>query len=263
MDILRRAASLITPEAWAELDEQAKKVLTANLSARKFVDVEGPKGWSYSAHATGRLDVAQKQPKDGVQFGVNRVLPLVESRFTFDMDIWELDNISRGAKDPDLSALEKAAKEIALFEEKAVYNGLPAAGIEGLSAAAGKRSIKIGGDDGQSLVNALSAALFNFSQDAVEGPYALVASPKVWKTIYTSVPGYPISKHVGNLVDKVILSAQEDSYLVSLRGGDFELVLGQDLSLGFEERNGGKVRLFFAESFTFRVITPEAVIALK
>ncbi|PKL02833.1 MAG: bacteriocin, partial [Synergistetes bacterium HGW-Synergistetes-2] len=32
--------------------------------------------------------------------------------------------------------------------------------------------------------------------------------------------------------------------------------------LGFEERNGGKVRLFFAESFTFRVINPEAIVAL-
>jgi uncharacterized linocin/CFP29 family protein len=29
MDILRRSASLITPEAWQELDGQAKKVLTA------------------------------------------------------------------------------------------------------------------------------------------------------------------------------------------------------------------------------------------
>lgn len=265
MDILRRSASLITPEAWEELDGQAKKVLSANLSARRFADVIGPKGWTYSAHPTGRLDLSTGQSPGGVQFGVNRVMPLVESRYTFDMDIWELDNISRGAKDPDLSSLEKAAKEIALFEENAVYKGLSAAGIQGLASIASERSVTTEGDSGQSLslVNAISAGIFTFQQDAVEGPYALVASPKVWKTVYSSVPGYPISKHVGNLVEKIILSTQDESYLVSLRGGDFELVLGQDLSLGFEERDGGKVRLFFAESFTFRVITPEAVIALK
>ena len=118
MDILRRSASLLTPEAWEELDDQAKKVLVANLSARKFVDIEGPKGWTYSAHSTGRLDIDTPSKGQNVQFGVNKVLPLVESRATFELDIWELDNISRGAKDPDLSALEKAAKEIALFEEK-------------------------------------------------------------------------------------------------------------------------------------------------
>lgn len=263
MDILRRAASLITPEAWAELDDRAKKVLAANLSARKFVDVEGPKGWSYSAHPTGRLDVAQKQPKDGVQYGMNRVLPLVETRHTFEMDIWELDNISRGAKDPDLSGFEKAAKEIALFEEKAVYKGLAEAGIEGLAAAAKGRSVKLGGDDAEKIVNAVSTAIFKLIGDAVEGPYALVASPKLWKAIYGTASCYPISKHLGSLVDKIILSSQDDSYVVSLRGGDFELVLGQDLSLGFDERNGDKVRLFFTESFTFRVITPEAVVALS
>ncbi len=238
MDILRRSASLLTPEAWEELDDQAKKVLVANLSARRFVDIEGPKGWVYSAHPTGRLGIDTASRGQSVQYGVNKVLPLVETRATFELDIWELDNISRGAKDPDLSALEKAAKDIALFEEKAIYKGLASAGIDGL------------------------AAVFALRENAVEGPYAFVASPKLWKAIYSATPGYPTSKHVANLVGKVILSTQDESYVVSLRGSDFELVLGQDLSLGFEERNGGKVRLFFAESFTFRVINPEAVVAL-
>ncbi len=262
MDILRRSASLLTPEAWEELDGQAKKVLVANLSARKFVDVEGPKGWTYSAHPTGRLGIDSANSGKSVQFGVNKVLPLVETRATFELDIWELDNISRGAKDPDLSALEKAAKEIALFEEQAIYKGLAAAGIDGLGAAAEGRSVKLAGGEPQDITDAISAAIFKLHEDAVEGSYALVASPALWKAIYGAASCYPVSKHVGNLVDKVILSTQDESYVVSLRGGDFELVLGQDLSLGFEERNGGKVRLFFAESFTFRVINPEAVVAL-
>jgi len=262
MDILRRSASLLTPEAWEELDEQAKKVLVANLSARKFVDVEGPKGWTYSAHPTGRLEIDASNSGKSVQFGVNKVLPLVETRATFELDIWELDNITRGAKDPDLYALEKAAKEIALFEEQAIYKGLATAGIEGLATAAKGSSVSLESEEPHGIVNGLSAAVFALREKAVEGPYAFVASPKLWKAIYSATPGYPTSKHVANLVDKVILSTQDESYVVSLRGGDFELVLGQDLSLGFEERNGGKVRLFFAESFTFRVITPEAIVAL-
>lgn len=262
MDILRRSASLLTPEAWEELDDQAKKVLVANLSARRFVDIEGPKGWVYSAHPTGRLGIDTASRGQSVQYGVNKVLPLVETRATFELDIWELDNISRGAKDPDLSALEKAAKDIALFEEKAIYKGLASAGIDGLATAAAENTVKLESEDPDGIVNALSAAVFALRENAVEGPYAFVASPKLWKAIYSATPGYPTSKHVANLVGKVILSTQDESYVVSLRGGDFELVLGQDLSLGFEERNGGKVRLFFAESFTFRVVNPEAVVAL-
>ncbi len=261
MDILRRSASLITSEAWDELDEQARKVLSANLSARKFVDVEGPKGWTYSSHPTGRLDIDSCCPSKAVQFGVNRVLPLVESRAVFELDIWELDNISRGAKDPDLSALDLAAREIALFEEKAVYSGLSAAGIEGLSSARGSTSA-LQSEDPRGVVNAISEAVFTLREKAVEGPYAFVASPALWRIIYGGAPGYPTSKHVTNLVDQVILSTQDDSYVVSTRGGDLELVLGQDFSLGFEERSGDRVRLFLAESFTFRVITPEAVVQI-
>lgn len=262
MDILRRDGSLITSEAWAELDEQAKKVLKANLSARQFVDVEGPKGWTYSAHPTGRLSFDHGGPEGDICWGVNRVLPLVEVRHSFLMDSWELDNITRGTKDPDLSNLEMAAREIALFEEKVIFKGLTAAGIEGLEGTLKDRTVKLADDEPRQILEGVSAAIYMLHEDAVEGPYALVASPKLWKIIYGAGGGYPVSKHLKNLVEKIILSTQEESYGVSLRGGDFELVLGQDHSLGFEERSNGKVKLFFTESFTFRVITPEAAVVL-
>ena len=262
MEILRRSAAPVTSEAWEEMDEQAKQILTTTLSARKFADVEGPFGWKYAAHPLGRLDLAENQNSNGVRYGVHKVLPLVESRRTFELSIWELDNISRGAKNPDLSALEEAAREMALFEEKAVYFGLAAAGIEGLAKAAEGRTVPAATEDGKGIVNALTEACLRLNDDGIEGPYALVASPKLWKTVYGESCGYPLSKHVERIVEKVILSSQDASFVVSLRGGDFELVLGQDFSLGFEERCGDKVRLFLAESFTFQVNTPEAVVAL-
>ena len=262
MEILRRSAAPVTSEAWQEMDEQAKRTLATTLSARKFADVEGPKGWKYAAHSLGRLDLAENQNNRGVRYGINKVLPLVESRRTFELSIWELDNISRGSKNPDLSALEEAAKEMALFEEKAVYFGLAAAGIEGLAKAAEGRTVALAGEDGNGIANSVTEATLKLNENGIEGPYALVASPKLWKKIYGESRGYPLSKHVERIVEKVILSSQDVSFVVSLRGGDFELVLGQDFSLGFEERCGDKVRFFLAESFTFQVNTPEAVVAL-
>lgn len=262
MEILRRSVAPITSEAWQEMDEQAKQILATTLSARKFADVEGPMGWKYAAHPLGRLNLAENQNSEGVRYGVHKVLPLVESRRTFELSIWELDNISRGSKNPDLSTLEAAAKEMAIFEEKAVYFGLTAAGIEGLAKAAEGRTVALAGEDGNGIANSVTEATFRLNEDGIEGPYALVASPKLWKTIYGKSCGYPLSKHVERIVEKVILSSQDASFVVSLRGGDFELVLGQDFSLGFEERCGDKVRFFLAESFTFQVNTPEAVVAL-
>jgi uncharacterized linocin/CFP29 family protein len=49
---------------------------------------------------------------------------------------------------------------------------------------------------------------------------------------------------------------------VSCRGGDAELVLGQDIAIGYEKHDSKTVRLYFGESFTFRVLAPEAVVPL-
>jgi uncharacterized linocin/CFP29 family protein len=44
MNFLRRELAPISPQGWSEIDSVAKKALAANLSGRKFVDVDGPHG---------------------------------------------------------------------------------------------------------------------------------------------------------------------------------------------------------------------------
>ncbi|MFW5687761.1 MAG: family 1 encapsulin nanocompartment shell protein, partial [Bacteroidota bacterium] len=133
MDILRKSLAPISDKAWKEINETSKDVLTSVLSARKFVDVEGPKGWDFAALSTGRIDVPENQ--DGaLEYGVHQVLPLVEVRIPFELNIWELDNVARGAEDIDLDSLEEAAREIAKFEENAIFEGFKAANIKGLKS---------------------------------------------------------------------------------------------------------------------------------
>ena len=50
---------------------------------------------------------------------------------------------------------------------------------------------------------------------------------------------------------------------MSLRGGDFELVVGEDLSLGYCDRNEAGVRFFLEETMLFRVNGPEAAVVLR
>jgi uncharacterized linocin/CFP29 family protein len=51
--------------------------------------------------------------------------------------------------------------------------------------------------------------------------------------------------------------------VVSLRGGDFVFDCGQDLSIGYLSHSADKVRLYFEESFSFRVVEPYAAVALR
>lgn len=269
MSILRRSTSMISPQVWEELDEQARRVFQSALSARKIVDFVGPKGWSYAAHPLGRLYVDPQQ-SDSLKYGIHGVLPLVESRHSFLLDIWELDDISRGSRNPNLKPLEEAARAMAKFEERIVYGGFEPAGIRGLTQAGSEESVDfdIDADEetfGEELLKTLAAVLDKFRNQSVQGPFSLVACPSLWDAIYTRNECFPLSEKIKNLTEGDIVRSTIEgvSYLLSRRGGDFEFVAGQDLSLGYDGREGTKVKFFFAESFTFNVINPEAVILLS
>ncbi|MCF7936708.1 MAG: bacteriocin family protein [Synergistales bacterium] len=263
MDILKRALSPIPDEAWEEIDDQARSVLKGHLSARRFVDVSGPHGWEYAARPIGRIRVDEDRKKDDVGFGVHEIMPLVETRCTFTLDRWELDNAVRGAKDIDFGNLDEAARSMARFEEEAVYHGLDEGCIVGMKQVGSSRSIDMDTARNSGILRALAEAVNTMRDDGVEGPYALVAGKDLWNTIYSVETGYPMTKRIDSITDGgdiIYLPHFNESYLVSTRGDDLELTIGQDLSVGYVAATEKDVQLFLTESFTFRVITPEAVI---
>ena len=50
---------------------------------------------------------------------------------------------------------------------------------------------------------------------------------------------------------------------MSLRGGDFVLDCGQDLSIGYRDHDADVVDLYLEESFSFRVLEPDAAVVLE
>lgn len=51
--------------------------------------------------------------------------------------------------------------------------------------------------------------------------------------------------------------------LLSHRGDDFQLSVGQDLSIGYAGHDREKVHLYLTESFAFRVLERGAAVYLK
>lgn len=263
MDILRKSMAPICDKAWEEINESAVEVLTSVLSARKFVDVEGPKGWDFPALSLGRVDVPKGQNGE-VQYGIHQVLPLIETRIPFELNIWELDNIARGAKDIDLDNMEEAARKLARFEEDAIYNGFKPGNIKGIKECSDYDPLSLPNDDDE-IISVISEGIAKLKAGSIEGPYSLVLNTELWQRFNSSGKGYPLRKRVESLLGGSIIMAPyiDDAYLVSERGGDFEMVIGQDISIGYESHNQITVQLYFTESFTFQVVDPAAVIVLK
>lgn len=261
MNLLRRELAPITDAAWEEIDDQARNFFRPLLTARKFVDVTGPKGLDFGAVSTGRLVVPPNQSADSVEYGVNQVQPLVEARAHFNLKLWELDNISRGARDADLDPMEKAARKLAKFEEDAIYRGLEHSSIRGLEEKPEHDSIPYDGDI-KEFLSSVTHGITGLRDAMVEGPYTLVVTPKVWSELSSCVEGRPLKHHLEYLIEGPVITGPfvEKSFLVSTRGGDLRLTLGQDISIGYLGHDAESVKLYFTESFTFSIFDSAVIV---
>ncbi len=265
MSHLFRDKAPITARGWEEIEKEAKRTLKALLAARRLVDFKGPLGWQASDVELGRADPIESPPKSGeVMARLRRIQPLVELRVPFVVDRAELDAIDRGARDPDLDSVTAAARAIAIAEDRAVFHGYRAAGITGMCEAEAGRGVPLG--EGHADYPAAVATALNKLKDAgVEGPFAVALSERLYKDLTARTDGgYPILSHVQRLIDGPVVWAPglDGGIVASLRGGDFELSVGQDFSLGYLDHDSDHVRLYLEESFTFLILSAQAAVPL-
>jgi uncharacterized linocin/CFP29 family protein len=264
MSPLLRELAPVTAEAWSMIEEEAKRTLKLKLAARKLVDFSGPLGWEASAVGVGRVARLNEAPADGVEARLREAQPLVELRVPFELQREELEAAGRGAKDAVLDPVREAAGAAALAEDRAVFRGFAAAGIRGIAeeAAASKLTLS---DDYQAYPGVVADAVNKLHLAGVEGPYGIALGPRCYTGLTkTTQGGYPVMEHVRRLLDGPIVwaPAVDGAVVLSLRGGDFELTVGQDFSIGYLEHTASAARLYLQESFTFRVLAAEAAVPL-
>jgi len=264
MDFLKRSIAPISQEAWDELDEEATKTLKNVLSGRKVVDFTGPKGWNFDALTEGTLDLVDGTPVEGVYYGTRKVTPMTEIRVPFQMPVWALDDITRGSKTVDHTPVQEAARKAAMFEDMAIYYGIEQSRTIGLLSDTDHKPMDMKLDD-DAIAETITKAIQTLKDANVDGPYALVAPYPLWTKIESSAKtGYPLKKRVKKLVEKYVLTSQVDAcFLISLRGGDNELVIGQDFSIGYQSTDGKDVNLYITETFTFKNYSPETIVTFK
>jgi uncharacterized linocin/CFP29 family protein len=263
-DLLKRHLAPILPEAWKLIDDEAKRVLMLHLGGRKVADFRGPFGWTYAAVNTGRLALFSDQKSDN-HLGLRRVQPLLEARVPIKLAIMELDTVARGGDDPELGPVIEAAKKAAHVEDDAIFNGLEAAGINGILPASPHPNVQLPTDVLQ-VPRAVLDAKELLVKAGINGPYALVLGPDLYQRVFAATEdGRPVADRIERqMVDRPIVRSEaiRDGVLVSVRGGDYELTVGEDLSIGYAYHSKHEVELYLTESFTFRVLEPAAAVRL-
>lgn len=261
MDFLKRELAPISAAGWNFIDARATDVIKANLSARRFMSVNGPLGRNTEAIGTGKMELSSEAE---IPFGVYKVMPLVEQRIHFTMNRWELDNIDRGAIDINTFNLDEAVKKAARFEESVVYNGLVEADITGLRKSTEHKVLSFGKTYEETMGN-LMKAISILKNSYSPTPYALIVSSEKWSYLNLIGKDSEFIKNMTNdLSIKIIVSNYIDNaYLLPMDNENFELTIGQDFAIGYQGSTNKDVDLYITSSFTFRVLDPTLVVVFE
>lgn len=268
-DHLLRDLAPIPARAWKEIDDEARRRLTPLLAARKLADWVGTGGWRRDAISLGRTAELAGPPAgvaaDGATARQRRVLPLAEVRVPFTVSRREIDDIQRGAADAEFDDLDRAAQLAAEIENRAVFHGWAEAGIVGIATASAHQGLALGVDVDQ-YPSIVARAVDTLRCRGIEGPYALAIGPEGYTRIVETSEhgGYLLIDHLTRILGgKVVWSpGLSGAVVVTERGGDFLLDVGQDIAIGFSHYDADVVHLYFEESFTFRVVEPDAAVVL-
>jgi uncharacterized linocin/CFP29 family protein len=112
----------------------------------------------------------------------------------------------------------------------------------------------------------IASAVATLLAAGVSGPYGLALGPDAYTgVVETTEHGRPVVDHLREILGGPVVRAPgvRGAVVVSLRGGDFLFESGEDLSIGYERHDAELVHLYLEESFSFRVVSPDAAVALR
>ncbi len=264
MNNLYRELAPITDVAWAQIGQEATRTFKRHIAGRRVVDVSEPSGPVTAAVSTGHLvDVAA--PGNDVVAHLREARPLVRLRVPFAVNRMDVDDVERGSQDSDWDAVKEAAKKLAFIEDRAIFEGYEAAQIGGIRKSSSNPALALP-EDPRDIPDVIAQALSALRLAGVDGPYSVLLSADVYTQVSeTTAHGYPIREHLNRLVDGDIIWAPaiDGTFALSTRGGDFDLQLGTDVSIGYHTHDADTVQLYLQETMTFLCYTAEASVALS
>jgi len=265
MNHLMRELAPVTDGSWSKIDEEASRSLKHFLAARRLVDFAGPLGWEHSAVDIGRVSVVDSGALGPVDAAVRTVAPLVELQASFSLAKSELAAADRGADDLDLDTVIAAGRNAALAEDHLVFHGYDHGGVTGMVPASPHQPVTIS-DDYSHYPEHVAKAVAALRAADIAGPYALALGARCFSgvTETTERGGYPVFEHLHHILDGPVVwaPAVDGAVVLSQRGGDYQLTVGQDFSVGYRADDAESVHLYIEESLTFRINTPEAAVHL-
>ena len=261
MNYLNCAQAPFGDDVWTMVVEAAVKAARDRLTARRFLDVDGPYGTGLTTIEVGNDGYCRQPGANEAGAVIGRAISVPMIRKTFRLSIRRLAAHLENGLPLNMAPVEDAAEAVAAREEETLYLGQADFGLEGLLTAKGRNQLDAGSwTDLDQVLSDVIAAVTKLDDSGFRGPYALVLSPPLYNGLFRRYPGTDLLQleHLRRLFTKGIFKASiEGGLVVDPRVGP--VVVGQDLAAGYIAQDGIHYELFLSESLVLRLDEPEAI----
>ena len=266
MKYLNREQANLPEGIWGRIDEAAARAARDLLTARRFLELEGPYGIGLTAIEVGEDNFCRQSNTDEAAAITSRAISMPMVRKDCQLSIRRVEAHQHMGQPLDLRPVEDAAEAVARREEEFIYYGQSDFGLEGLLTANGRTEVNAG--DWSKVEQALNDVLNGvdvLDRSGYHGPYALVLSPPHFNQLFRRYEGTDMLQleHLRRLCELGVYKAPIADAAVLLDGHVGKLVLGQDVQAGFSRNDGIYYHLFVSESIVLRLEEPEAVCTFK
>ena len=277
---------------WAKLDEAMISTAKSQLVGRRVLHVDGPYGLGLkSIHlADVNVDVRLREFSESVEVAergtqeeesdfdesvypvevhASGIIPVAAIRTGFMMGARDLANYEREQVSLDLASVAEGTLALAMAEDELVFYGSDVLGTFGLLNVPGSHTVKLSawkkpGDAANDIIQALT----ELDSSGFHGPYTLVLAPSRYNLLYRRYAQGNQTEigHLQTMATDAVIKAPilKDGGVLLTSGARFaDIVLGQDMTIGFIGPVAGEFEFSISESLALRVRQPSAICVLQ
>lgn len=275
-DYLQRDQAPLTSGQWQALDAMVVRTAQAVLVGRRFLSLVGPFGPGVEAvpsdmltgTATGQIDLLGNAEGETVGVQRRRYLPLPLIYQDFWLHWRDLESSGRFGVPLDLTKAAAAAAACAQAEDRLIFDGDPALGLDGLRTVDGRQTppMRDWRGAGEAFADVVDGVRL-LTAAGFPGPYALAVSPRLYAELNrifdnTGVLELEQVEKLARLgVYPSSVLAEPAAVLVDSGPQNMDLALALDLSAAFVESTNLNYRMRVVESLVPRIHRPAAICA--
>jgi uncharacterized linocin/CFP29 family protein len=258
-DYLGRAEAPISAGTWKLLDATMIEAAKSQLSGRRLISIEGPFGFGLKGIPLSDCEIAE-----GIT--ASPVIPVNLLTSTFFLNKRDLAACENNQAFLDMDPVASAAMACAAKEDSLIFFGIQE--TPGLLAMEGSASLALTKwDKVGAAADQIIRAVTLIDDAGFHGPYCMGLAPAQYNLLLRRYPqgdGTELD-HVRSILGGDVVKApvlKKGGVLLASGRQYCSLVIGQDMSIGFNGPAGDAFEFSISESLALLIRAPEAICVL-